>query len=69
MRAKDTVLLNTTITQHPILARRAWFWHVASHLPTSTQSTCPPISQLLQSCNLRENLDINQQILTLDCFK
>ena len=31
MKAKDTLLLNNTITQNPILARRAWFWHVASH--------------------------------------
>ena len=32
MKAKDTLLLNNIITQNPILARRAWFWHVASHL-------------------------------------
>ena len=31
MKAKDTLLLNNTITQNPIWARRAWFWHVASH--------------------------------------
>ena len=31
MKAKDTLLLNNTITQNPNLARRAWFWHVASH--------------------------------------
>ena len=30
MKAKDTFLLNNTITQNPILARRAWFYHVAS---------------------------------------
>ena len=32
MKAKDTLLLNITITQNPILIRRAWFWHVASHI-------------------------------------
>ena len=32
MEAKDTLLLNKTTTLNPILARRAWFWHVASHL-------------------------------------
>ena len=31
MKAKKTFLLNNTITQNPNLARRAWFWHVASH--------------------------------------
>ena len=31
MKAKDTLLLNKTTAQNPILARRAWFWHVASH--------------------------------------
>ena len=31
MKAKDTFLLNKT-TQNPILGRRAWFWHVASHI-------------------------------------
>ena len=30
MKAKDILLLNNTITQNPILARTAWFWHVAS---------------------------------------
>ena len=30
MKAKDTLLSNKTITQNPILVRRAWFWHVAS---------------------------------------
>ena len=32
MKAKYTLLLNITITQNPLLARRAWFWHVASHI-------------------------------------
>ena len=32
MKAKDTLLLNNTITQNPNLARRAWFWHVSSHM-------------------------------------
>ena len=32
MKAKDTLLLNNTITQNPILARRAWFWSVASQM-------------------------------------
>ena len=32
MKAKDTLLLNNTITQNPNLGRRAWFWHVASHI-------------------------------------
>ena len=32
MKAKDTLLLNKTTTQNPILVRRAWFWHVASHM-------------------------------------
>ena len=32
MKAKDTLLLNNTVTQNPISARRAWFWHVASHI-------------------------------------
>ena len=32
MKAKDTILLNKTTTQNPILARRAWFWHVASQI-------------------------------------
>ena len=32
MKAEDTLLLNITITQNPILGRRGWFWHVASHL-------------------------------------
>ena len=31
MKAKDTLLLNNIITQNHILARRAWFWRVASH--------------------------------------
>ena len=31
MKAKDTLLLIHTITQNPNLARRVWFWHVASH--------------------------------------
>ena len=34
MKAKDTLLLNNTITHNPNLARRAWFWHVASQLLT-----------------------------------
>ena len=32
MKAEDTILLNKTTTQNAILARRAWFWHVASHI-------------------------------------
>ena len=32
MKAKDTLLLNKTTTQNPMLARRAWFWRVASHI-------------------------------------
>ena len=32
MKAKDALLLNNTITQNPNLARRAFFWHVSSHL-------------------------------------
>ena len=32
MKAKDTHLLNNTIPQNPILARRAWFWYVVSHM-------------------------------------
>ena len=32
MKAKDTLLLNNTITQNPILVRRAWFWHVTSQI-------------------------------------
>ena len=32
MKAKDTLLLNKTITQNPVLVRRAWFWRVASQL-------------------------------------
>ena len=36
MKAKDTLLLNNTITQNPILARRAWFWHVSSHYVIGT---------------------------------
>ena len=32
MKAKDTLLLNNTIPQNPNLARRAWFWHVSSHI-------------------------------------
>ena len=31
MKAKDTLWFNT-ITQNPISVRRAWFWHVASHI-------------------------------------
>ena len=29
MKAKDTLLFNNIITQNPVLARRASFWHVA----------------------------------------
>ena len=32
MKAKDTLLLNNTINQNPVLARRAWFWRVVSHI-------------------------------------
>ena len=32
MKAKDTLLLINTVTQNPILARTAWFWHVPSHI-------------------------------------
>ena len=32
MKAKDTLLLNNTVSQNPILARTACFWHVASHI-------------------------------------
>ena len=32
MKAKDTPLLNNTITQNPKLPRRALFWHVASQI-------------------------------------
>ena len=32
MKAKDTLFINSTITLNLILARRAWFWHVASHI-------------------------------------
>ena len=32
MKAKYTLWLNNTITHNPISARRAWFWHVASHI-------------------------------------
>ena len=30
MKAKDTLLFNNIITQHSVLAKRAWFWHVTS---------------------------------------
>ena len=45
MKAKDTLLFNKTTTQNPILARRAWFWHVASHiwlmeLASISEATC-----------------------------
>ena len=39
MKANDTLSLNNTITQNPNLARRAWFWHVASHI-IITPVTC-----------------------------
>ena len=32
MKAKDTLFLNNTTTQNPILTRRAWFWNVASRI-------------------------------------
>ena len=35
MKAKDTLLLINTVTQNPILARRAWFWHVPSQMSFS----------------------------------
>ena len=31
MKTKDTIVFNNKITLNPILATRAWFWHVASH--------------------------------------
>ena len=31
MKSKEMLLFITIITQNPFLARRAWFWHVASH--------------------------------------
>ena len=40
MKAKDTLLLNKTTTQNPILARRAWFWHVASHIIIVSANRC-----------------------------
>ena len=32
MKVNDTLFLKNTINQNPILARRAWFWHVASQI-------------------------------------
>ena len=32
MKTKDPLLLKNTITQNPVLAKRARFWHVASHI-------------------------------------
>ena len=40
MKAKDILLLNNTITQNHLLARRAWFWHVASQFITLKLSIC-----------------------------
>ena len=31
MKARDTILFNNLLTQNFILARRAWFWYVASN--------------------------------------
>ena len=36
MKAKETLLLNNTITPNPILARRGWFWHLALQLSRVT---------------------------------
>ena len=41
MKDKDTLLLNNTINRNPILAKRAWFWHVASHIFPLTKTTFP----------------------------
>ena len=32
MKAKDTLLFNDIMIENPSLARRAWFWHVASQI-------------------------------------
>ena len=43
IKSKDTLLLNNIITQNPILVRRAWFWHVASHIRDLVQFINAPI--------------------------
>ena len=35
MKAKDPLLFDNIITQYPVLARRAWFWFVASVVTNS----------------------------------
>ena len=40
MKAKDTLLLNNMITQNPNLARRAYFWHVSSHMRHYCVDSC-----------------------------
>ena len=30
MKTKDTIVFNNKLTLNPVLATRAWFWHVAS---------------------------------------
>ena len=38
MKAKDTLLFNNIITQNPMLAKKAWFWHVVLHFITILSS-------------------------------
>ena len=40
MKAKDTLFLNNTVTQNPISARRALFWHVASNIMVIYMDFC-----------------------------
>ena len=72
MKAKDTLLLNKTIIQNPILVRRAWFhfWHVASHilinvLLHSRSAIGPTMSTMLLNCVSINGIDPNGTIVTL----
>ena len=53
MKAKDTILFNNRITQNHILARRAWFWNIASQLMKN--SIVYHIPQLFKGFRLNVN--------------
>ena len=50
IKAKNTLFFNNKITPNLILARRAWFWHVASFwsLNTADQSKHKKICHYLE---------------------
>ena len=49
MKAEDTLLFIIVITQNPILAKTAWFWHAASHMLSGLSQLGKIFLQILET--------------------